>query len=341
MQVILGKIAYRLGLPLTLSMKEGVLQSLNKKFGQQDERELEWMLRQIKGVRSILEVGSCFGHTLKAMAAVAAPNARIRSIDLGAGVGIIGGMDTGKYLSSVIADLRSRGYDAAAQFGDSRRPEAVEWARRDGPYDFVFIDGDHSYEGAKGSTPGRLSRQSAESYRCVPRNSARATRPSAPASQSLRASPSYRHSRCKASAACQSALPDLPARYARAAKILRCKKTAVASARPSPRGMAPEAATWFPPACFAMYIPASATRIRSSIANPCTGKLATPKLPVISCSSSIGSVASQSRNLSASTCACSIPVSGIRMMNSSPPYRATTVELAALLLQQPAHPRQH
>jgi hypothetical protein len=149
MQVILGKIAYRLGLPLTLSMKEGVLQSLNKKFGQQDERELEWMLRQIKGVRSILEVGSCFGHTLKAMAAVAAPNARIRSIDLGAGVGIIGGMDTGKYLSSVIADLRSRGYDAAAQFGDSRRPEAVEWARRDGPYDFVFIDGDHSYEGAK------------------------------------------------------------------------------------------------------------------------------------------------------------------------------------------------
>ena len=149
MQVLLSKIAYRLGLPLSSKMKERVLDGLNKQFGQQDERELSWMLQRIEGVGSILEIGSCFGQTLRAMADVAAPKALIRSVDLGAGVGILGGVDTGKLLSTTIADLCGRGYDAAVRFGDSTHSDAINWAKQYAPYDFAFIDGDHSYEGAK------------------------------------------------------------------------------------------------------------------------------------------------------------------------------------------------
>ena len=33
--------------------------------------------------------------------------------------------------------------------GDSRHPDIIEAAREHGPYDFVFIDGDHSYEAVR------------------------------------------------------------------------------------------------------------------------------------------------------------------------------------------------
>ena len=108
---------------------------------------------------------------------------------------------------------------------------------------------------------------------------------------------------------------------ARAAKSLRYKPTiccrCAATFSPSPNSSAVD--TRFPPACLETYIPASATRMMSSSVEPCNGKLATPKLPVMCCSFSIGSVAIHNRRRSAKICACSMPVSGIRITNSSPP----------------------
>jgi hypothetical protein len=77
--------------------------------------------------------------------------------------------------------------------------------------------------------------------------------------------------------------------------------------------------TRLPPERFETYMPASATRMMSSMEKPCMGKLATPKLPVMWCSLSMGSLAIHCRRRSARTCACSGPVSGMRIMNSSPP----------------------
>src|SRR6059058_5557209 len=95
-----------------------------------------------------------------------------------------------------------------------------------------------------------------------------------------------------------------------------------------------------PPAFFETYMPASATRMMSSAENPCTGKVATPKLPVMWCSLNIGSVATQSLRRSARICACSTLVSGISITNSSPPYR-NHIGLTALLFEQSAYARQH
>src|SRR5207253_3563561 len=72
---------------------------------------------------------------------------------------------------------------------------------------------------------------------------------------------------------------------------MSCRCTAAVS--PSTYSSAVE--TRLPPACLETYMPASATRIMSSTENPCTGKLATPKLPLMWCSANIGSVAIHKR----------------------------------------------
>ncbi len=48
---------------------------------QQNQEEFDWLLRQIAGARSILEIGSYDGASLQAMATAAAPGALLRSID--------------------------------------------------------------------------------------------------------------------------------------------------------------------------------------------------------------------------------------------------------------------
>ena len=94
------------------------------------------MLSRIAGARSILEIGSRRGGSLRAMAEVCVPGAIIRSIDI-ADVGI----------RATVEELRSSGLDADCLICDSHDHAAVEWARTWAPYDFVFIDGDHSAEG--------------------------------------------------------------------------------------------------------------------------------------------------------------------------------------------------
>lgn len=107
------------------------------------------MLNEISGVSSILEIGSCFGHTLKAMAHVAQPHSLVRSIDLGFHPWPVEGIDTSAELELAINQLKDEGYNAEFLRASSRDSSAIAWASRNAPYDFVFIDGDHSAEGVR------------------------------------------------------------------------------------------------------------------------------------------------------------------------------------------------
>lgn len=80
-------------------------------------------------LNSILEIGSDRGGTLFAWEAIA-PNATIVSID--------------KNYSKALRLWRGSEKNIR---GDSHNPNVLKLAMRYAPYDFIFIDGDHSYTG--------------------------------------------------------------------------------------------------------------------------------------------------------------------------------------------------
>jgi hypothetical protein len=121
---------------------------LDQTYAQQNRNELEILLEQhLKGVKSILEVGSCFGRTLEAMAEVAAPGALLRVIDLGElpdEAGPYKGFDLRSSLVKIVQQLADRGFDIKVGFGNSHDPALIDWVRQWAPYDFVLIDAGHT-----------------------------------------------------------------------------------------------------------------------------------------------------------------------------------------------------
>lgn len=114
---------------------------------QQNQVEWQWLLGKITGLESFLEVGSCLGYSLRDLAFHAVKGAKLRSIDLGEVGPPTARFSTGRYLQETIDTLRGMGYDVSVLLEDSHSPIAVKWAEEQGPYDFVYIDGDHSLEG--------------------------------------------------------------------------------------------------------------------------------------------------------------------------------------------------
>ena len=115
----------------------------------QNMGELGPMLALVRGKHSVLEIGSNFGGTFRRMGAELAPNSLMVSVDLPVD-------STPKFLNPVgtlklncqkLAD--TYGHRVELLIADSHDQETVDKVRSFGPYDFVFIDGDHSYDGVK------------------------------------------------------------------------------------------------------------------------------------------------------------------------------------------------
>ena len=96
-------------------------------------------------VASILEIGSREGAALVYMARNIPSVCAVYSIDLPGGPWGTAGSDTS--LLQRLRQLRDSGYSAENLFADSTSDEAVKWAEDREPFDFIFIDGDHSYDG--------------------------------------------------------------------------------------------------------------------------------------------------------------------------------------------------
>lgn len=114
----------------------------------QNPDELKWMLGHIRGKNSLLEIGSSFGGTLRNMASVLNKGARIVSVDLPC--------DSTPHFLQPQASLKDTcrklgllGAKVDLIIGNSHEADVIEAVGALAPFDFGFIDGDHSYEGVK------------------------------------------------------------------------------------------------------------------------------------------------------------------------------------------------
>jgi predicted O-methyltransferase YrrM len=122
---------------------------LDQRYAQQNRNELGILLKNhVVGAKRILEIGSCFGRTLEAMAEVAAPGALLRVIDLGKlpEESVYCGFDVQPSLTRMAQRLMSYGCDVVVAIGSSQNPQIVDWARQWAPYDFILIDAGHTEE---------------------------------------------------------------------------------------------------------------------------------------------------------------------------------------------------
>lgn len=133
------------------SLRRGIcfLKTFSGESAVQIEYELDSFLNLIKryGAKSYLEVGVGRGDTFHAVVSALPIGSRAVAVDLPAARW--GFADGKHYLDRAIDDLRDKGYDVRLIEGDSKDIDIIEKAHDVGPFDIVFIDGDHSYDGVK------------------------------------------------------------------------------------------------------------------------------------------------------------------------------------------------
>lgn len=113
----------------------------------QHPEELKKLLEWASTATSVLEVGSRRGETLTDLAHAMAGK-RIVSIDW-PNKENLGDASLGDELARSVKNLIEEGFDAYLIIGDSHHPDTLSRVTALGPYDFIFIDGDHSYKGVK------------------------------------------------------------------------------------------------------------------------------------------------------------------------------------------------
>jgi cephalosporin hydroxylase len=114
----------------------------------QVETEFSQFLDILKAenVTRFLEIGSRFGGSLWRIAKVLPKGSRLVSCDSGKGMG---GRQAGavESLEECVRVLKVRGYDTHLIKGESQYDHVVRQVQKLGPYDAVFIDGDHELAG--------------------------------------------------------------------------------------------------------------------------------------------------------------------------------------------------
>jgi predicted O-methyltransferase YrrM len=109
--------------------------------------ELERLLEWVKEADSILEIGCRYGANLRAMAH-AMKGKKIVGVDLPDAEGWEGDSPF-EELKRTVRELQGEGFEATLIVGNSHAPDTLSRAAEHAPFDVVFIDGDHSYKGAK------------------------------------------------------------------------------------------------------------------------------------------------------------------------------------------------
>lgn len=123
---------------------------------QQDLGELDQVMNLLRGKKSLLEIGSCFGGSLKRLATVLAPQSLIVSIDMPM-ANPENELDRFRESLHPLDSLKeachhinlTMGHRVELFMGNSRDQSIVQEVAGYAPFDLGFIDGDHSYEGVK------------------------------------------------------------------------------------------------------------------------------------------------------------------------------------------------
>lgn len=110
------------------------------KWAQKPDEIAEFLeLLNSEGVRSYLEIGISHGGSFHYIGLGLPTGSRMVGIEHH-------GVWT-PHLVAAMAALKDAGQDAEIIWGDSKNPNVIKQAEERGPYDCVFIDGDHSHAG--------------------------------------------------------------------------------------------------------------------------------------------------------------------------------------------------
>ena len=111
----------------------------------QDREEIAAFCELLRkeGVRSYLEIGSWSGGSIEMVAKHLPKGSRIMSIEMP--------VDQQKFLQlqQVLSRLHRNGYWVSLWAGDSTSEKCIRKAMEMGPFDAIFIDGSHTYEGVE------------------------------------------------------------------------------------------------------------------------------------------------------------------------------------------------
>ena len=131
--------------PLKLTKREARF-----RYGRQVPEEIEGLAQWLanRGVRSLLEIGSFEGFSMRYLLESIPTLEKATVIDLPGGPW--GKEQAERTLRETVAGVQEAGFDVELLLGDSKDPDIFAAAHERGPYDVVFIDGDHTYAGVKG-----------------------------------------------------------------------------------------------------------------------------------------------------------------------------------------------